>query len=316
MKLGNAILLPRPRPRFNLIGAPVGLNAPNQRVDVALIQKLLNLAHEKGYIQPRRNTRLPENGKVDTNDFYFRLGDFLRVHCPQACWDKPVLRPNDPALDKLYYVAVNARPITTPTGVRASGPWQSEGPPPRKLGDDEMPTSGIISADICWELPEHGLGFVAYNRNDLGKHASRKKYPKGHPRAGKTLPDQVGRRETIDRIMTIAAMWYDIYSDRPLQIGDIAFPGGYHHPDHESHDPGNSFDMRPLRNDAQLKPCTWGDPSYNRGLTKEFIRIVVKTQPVKLIYFNDKQIRSDPEFNRIVKYCEDHNDHLHITFNG
>lgn len=88
---------------------------------------------------------------------------------------------------------------------------------PRKLSDAEITEykgrakrGERFKEEIVWELPEGGVGFTVYNRDDVKKDGL----------------DQIGTKETIERIIRIGGEWYKLHSDRLLQIGDISRPGG------------------------------------------------------------------------------------------
>lgn len=166
-----------------------------------------------------------------------------------------------------------------------------------------------FNESVCWELPISGIGFVVYNRDDLkGKRNDRYGY------------DQIGTKETIDAMIRIAKEWNAIYPNRLLQYGDISRPGGINTPDHGTHMNGKAFDMRPLRNDNQTgnaaKVPSPNSPAYDRNLTKEFIRLVLKLFPGTEFYYNDSEIYRDKEFLRTVSYMAGHDDHLHVMFSG
>ena len=196
-------------------------------------------------------------------------------------------------------------------------PWTREGKPPRVLSGNEIPEGG--DASISVELPESGKGYVTYNRNDTPKwyeYSLDPAKPKERPR----MPDQIGTRETIERIQALGREWYARHPDRPLQIGDMSLPGGVKTPQHATHRDGLVFDMRPLRKDDK-----WGtganvphynNPDHDRELTKDFIRMVVQKYPGTKIYFNDEKIYKDPEFKGVVSPKGGHNDHLHVMFPG
>jgi len=64
-------------------------------------------------------------------------------------------------------------------------------------------------------------------------------------------------------------------------------------------------------------PFTWKEvPPYHRDWTKAFIRMVLQLYPGSIIYFSDKQIYEDPEFQgKVIKY-PDHDNHLHVILPG
>lgn len=158
---------------------------------------------------------------------------------------------------------------------------------------------------IVYELPEKGEGYIIYNLNDL---AGRSEYEDS-----KGL-DEIGTKETIEKIIAIAKEWNKTHSDQPLQIGDISRPGGIDTPDHSGHVDGDEFDMRPLRKKAGTGPINYDSSNYSLDLTKEFIRLVRKLYPKTTFYFNDEDIYDDKEFKDFVDYSKGHNDHIHVMF--
>ena len=160
-----------------------------------------------------------------------------------------------------------------------------------------------FNENIVWEIPESGAGFVAYNRNDVKAEGL----------------DQIGTKETIEAIIRIGQEWNALHADRKMQIGDISRPGGLDTSQHEGHQDGKIFDMRPLRNDGATGKganLTYNSPSYHRDLTKEFIQMVKRLYPNIFIRFNDGEIAGKGEFTYVHKDKGGtvHNDHLHLEF--
>jgi N-acetylmuramoyl-L-alanine amidase/peptidoglycan hydrolase-like protein with peptidoglycan-binding domain len=184
----------------------------------------------------------------------------------------------------------------------------------KKLGEkqnkglikDKTFAKRAFDEDIVWELPEKGEGYVIYNRNDL---AGRKGYEDD-----KGL-DEIGTKDTIEKIIAIAKEWNKIHSDQPLQIGDISRPGGIDTPDHDTHMDGEAFDIRPLRKKDGTGGFTYTDTSiYSPDLTKEFIKLVRKSYPSTTFYFNDKDIYEHRDFKSFVTKKGGHDNHLHVMF--
>ncbi len=79
--------------------------------------------------------------------------------------------------------------------------------------------------------------------------------------------------------------------------------------------------MRPMRNDGGYgMPLALDASSYNRlyhrDWTKAFIRMVLQLYPGSVIYFGDKLIYEDPEFQgKVIKYF-DHDNHLYVILPG
>jgi conjugal transfer mating pair stabilization protein TraG len=171
--------------------------------------------------------------------------------------------------------------------------------------------------EIRWELPASGVGYETYNRNDTQKNYNYSLNP-ANPKQRPRMPDQIGTRNTIERIQTLAREWHAQHPDRSLQVGDISLPGGVNTPDHGTHENGRNVDVRPLRNDGNSGDAarlTYNSPAYDRELTKEFIKLTVAQNPGTTFYFNDPKIYNDPEFTGIVTSSDrSYDNHLHIMF--
>lgn len=180
---------------------------------------------------------------------------------------------------------------------------------PRKLSEAEIDTykkkrgKQTFDENIVWEMPESGAGFIAYNRNDMKADGL----------------DQIGTKSTIEAIINIGREWNALHSDRKLQIGDISRPGGLDTSQHKGHQDGKIFDVRPMRNDAKFGKganLNYKSTSYDRELTKEFVKMVRKLYPSIYIRFNDGEIAGKGEFTYVHKDSGGtvHNDHLHLEF--
>lgn len=173
----------------------------------------------------------------------------------------------------------------------------------RELQDYEIPAGG--NKDIRFELPEEGANYFVYNRNDVQRDGL----------------DQIGTKETIEAIWNIAATWKSKGTSAHLEIGDISRAGGLDTSEHETHEDGKAFDMRPMRNDGgRGTPFALNADSYHqiyhRDWTKGFIRMVRQLYPGTFFYFNDKYIYEDAEFSGFVKFMAAHFDHLHVILPG
>lgn len=164
----------------------------------------------------------------------------------------------------------------------------------------------LFNPEVIWELPSSGAGFVVYNRNDING-----KTQKGKSIGDKLGLDQIGTKETIERIMNIAREWNARHPDRPLEIGDISRPGGINTTEHQTHS-GDEFDIRPQSKSKTVGGLRWTQPDYSYPLTKEFVLLVVNLYPKTKILFNDPKILNDPETKNFVKSEIDHDDHLHV----
>lgn len=316
------------------MNAGVGIDQPNWKSDVEEIQVLLN--HNLHRMKPlsdqlsitgcfdwRVKTRLahfqfsvmrlplPQVGRVLPRDATYN--ELLRGAFPPGTRVEQIIDPRKALLGKLASLQGAASSVNTP--------WTSEGLSPRQIREEEFIVvdhggkACKVDRSICWELPVRGLGFVTYNRNDAIGNKKKKTYPPKNPLAGRIIPDQIGTRQTIDRIMTLGSEWYRLHPNRPLQIGDISFPGGYDTPDHDTHQSGQIVDVRPIRKDSKWGSggnLNYNSPAYDFDLTKEFIRLILKLYSTTTIYFNDQKVIR--EFKGIVSYVSNHDDHLHIMF--
>lgn len=167
----------------------------------------------------------------------------------------------------------------------------------------------LFNPEVIWELPVSGTGYVGYNRNDINGNTQ-----KGKSIGDKLGLDQIGTKQTIERIMNIAREWNKIYADRDLEIGDVARPGGINTTEHQTHD-GNEFDVRAQSKSKTVGPLDIrGNLDYDRPLTKEFILLVVRLYPGTQILFNDSDLDvTDAETkNYVTKSSVDHYNHLHV----
>ena len=165
----------------------------------------------------------------------------------------------------------------------------------------------LFNPKVIWELPKSGDGYVVYNRNDIDG-----KTQKGISIGDKLGLDQIGTKETIERIMNIARQWFVIYPDRPLEIGDVSRPGGINTTEHSTH-VGNEFDIRLQSKSKTFGYLEWSYADYSRPLTKEFILLVVKLYPGTKILFNDAKLNGeDTETRDFVNPEVDHDNHLHV----
>ena len=116
-------------------------------------------------------------------------------------------------------------------------------------------------------------------------------------------------------IKEIAGIWNRDNHNGLIQIGDLSRPGGLDTTQHEGHEDGKIFDMRPLRNDGLTGPLDFNSPSYSQESTKEFIRSVKRLYPSSRIIFNDPDIAGQGEFNYVESDNQHiHDNHLHIEF--
>ncbi|MBI4854746.1 MAG: hypothetical protein HY819_23360 [Acidobacteria bacterium] len=187
-----------------------------------------------------------------------------------------------------------------------------EGSKARELPLNAIPKQG--NPEIRYELPLEGTGYKFYNRNDADKASN---YSKSNGVAaelvGKRMPDQIGTKDTTERLETLASEWNKRYPDKKLQYGDISLPGGVPTKAHKGHQDGYKVDVRPLRNDDKIGNLTIHSSEYNRNLTREFIQLVLEKYPNTKFKFNDTELIK--EFSGVVTRSDiSHNNHIHIEF--
>lgn len=191
---------------------------------------------------------------------------------------------------------------------------------PRKLTDKEIEfykkldktqswkgaVNNLWRDAVIYELPASGTGYTIYNLNDLAG------------RAGLDDPyglDEIGTKETVEKIIRLGEEWDKVHSEQPLQIGDISRPGGIDTPDHDTHMDGKAFDMRALRKKNGTGSFTHENKDiYSADLTKEFIRCVRLLWPTTTFYYNDEGINQDKEFKSFVTHKGGHDNHIHVMF--
>lgn len=257
-------------------------------------------------------------GKLDGSMTRATVQSYIEWQKDTFGWADGIVTPaiaKSLSFDIVNHVRLNA-PVSVPKTL-------SETATPRKLTDAEIDfykkldkkqnwtdkegnraVNNLWKDDVIWELPAKGEGYYIYNLNDL---AGRKGLEDD-----KGL-DEIGTKETIERIIAIGKEWNKLHADQPLQIGDISRPGGIDTPDHETHQDGKAFDMRPLRKKDGSGGFTYNDTSiYSADLTKEFIRCVRLLYPKTTFYFNDKAIYEDTEFKSFVTKKGGHDNHLHV----
>ena len=137
-------------------------------------------------------------------------------------------------------------------------------------------------------LPESGVGFCTYNREEGGV-------------------DQVGLPSTIDFLVNLGQDWAK-QSEVPFQVGDISHAGGGDFPPHEAHKSGNEADLRPFRLDGAMLPTNINDQNYDRGRTRLWVQLVKEKNPDAVVLFNDPQLIKEG----LTKYYKGHGNHLHL----
>lgn len=200
----------------------------------------------------------------------------------------------------------------------------------REIAATELPAGS--NPEIRWELPEKGTGYVTYNRNDSGTTIKDKAkitdLNSQSPYSTKKVYDQIGTKETIERIQNLAAEWNTMYPNTPIEIGDMSLPGGVDTTDHKGHQNGKIIDIRPIRTDDK-----WGEWGHKGGSltfpqsdvekTKDLVMLILKQYPNAKIIYNDKRIYNDPKFKGKISHDPEykigtksavHDNHLHVEF--
>ncbi|MEZ5426045.1 MAG: N-acetylmuramoyl-L-alanine amidase [Pyrinomonadaceae bacterium] len=285
----------------------------SEGVDVKTLQLELSYTNRKA---PK--TGKYYSGKLDGNFSLATARAYIEWQKDNLGWADDIVQP---AIAKhLGFDIINHLCLKDPSPLPKTLDADAQ---PRKLTDDEIDyykklgekqNKGLVKChsfikrtfdeDIVWELPDGGEGYTIYNRNDL---AGRKgcEDDKGL--------DEIGTKQTIERIIMIAREWNNKHADQPLQIGDISRPGGIDTPDHETHMDGKAFDMRLLRKKDGTGGFTFNDTKiYSPDLTKEFIRMVRRICPDTTFHFNDPEIYEDAEFKSFVTFSKGHDNHLHV----
>ena len=124
-----------------------------------------------------------------------------------------------------------------------------------------------------------------------------------------------GTQRTIHILQDIGRQW-DAKGWGLIGIGCISANGGGCCGEHggNSHDYGKSIDIRPARTDGtgDALNISLNPSAYSRERTRELIKMILAAGDVRHILFNDPVLIS--EFDK-VRYWENHDDHLHVSFN-
>lgn len=239
-------------------------------------------------------------------------------------------------VDGEFYAGTERDPLGWIGGSQQSPQWSMLDPddptcpPPDQVPSGQMPYpdtsqrnkwgNAYPSTDpsVRWILPDRGEGYVVYNQNDSALSAFAPADARArHPRERGVL-DQVGTRHTIESQQRIAGEWSVLSPGRPLEYGDVSLQGGLSTADHSTHGDGQAFDMRPIRQAGTGSAGFTYDQStvYDQEATKDFLRLLRRQHPDATVYFNDPQVRDDPEFRGWVSYSADHDNHLHVIIPG
>jgi penicillin-insensitive murein endopeptidase len=101
--------------------------------------------------------------------------------------------------------------------------------------------------------------------------------------------------------------------DRKFGIGNISLANGIRY-EHATHMKGIEMDIRPVRKDhmtGQAARCSYRDAIYDREGTVKLVRLFLQHPLVKVIYFNDKELRAIVGSPHVVPWPK-HDDHLHV----
>lgn len=161
---------------------------------------------------------------------------------------------------------------------------------------DRCGCAGPVQSNSEWRpnpkisevLPESGPGFCTYNREAGGK-------------------DQVALAETIKFVTDLGLEW-EKESEVPFQVGDMSRQGGGDFPPHSAHKNGTEADLRPFRKDGEMLPTNINDPSYDRGRTRQWVKLVKKLNPQAVVLFNDPELIREG----LTRYYKGHHNHLHL----
>ena len=137
-------------------------------------------------------------------------------------------------------------------------------------------------------LPESGVGFATYNREEGGV-------------------DQVGLPATIQFLIDLGKDWAP-HSEVPFQVGDISREGGGAFPPHDAHRNGTEADLRPFRLDGAMLPTNINDENYDRDRTRLWVQVVKEKAPGAVVLFNDPVLIKEG----LTKYHKGHGNHLHL----
>ncbi|HSS18942.1 MAG TPA: peptidoglycan-binding protein [Pyrinomonadaceae bacterium] len=146
-------------------------------------------------------------------------------------------------------------------------------------------------------LPERGDGFRTFLREPGGA-------------------TQFGTQLTINALIDLAASWFLVHPEVPLQYGHISRKGGGDffstvNPGklaHATHKDGRTVDIRPIRNDNVMAATDFHNSEYDRAKTKELVLLIRSKHPQVDIIFND------PKFIQagLTRQFKGHDNHLHV----
>lgn len=198
-----------------------------------------------------------------------------------------------------------------PGGALTKEPNPQETPlPPTTQGNTPAPpaTAPIVGETPATEFYTNKKGITYGNL-----------LPKG---PGYVIYNNIGGKEnwgtkgTLNSLGSIGQKWLAV-SNTPIQFGDISKKGGGSFPPHATHQNGTDVDIRPMRKDGRTGSTSIHDPSYSRDKTRELIKLLLQDPNTKIILFNDpvliREFKNNPG-GVVIKSCEGHDNHLHVSF--
>ncbi len=157
------------------------------------------------------------------------------------------------------------------------------------------PTGDNVAVNVL--LPERGDGFRTFLREPGGA-------------------TQFGTQLAINALIDLAATWFLIHPEVPLQYGHISRKGGGPFFStvkpgklaHKSHKDGRTVDVRPIRKDNIMAATDIHNAEYDPVKTRELVELIRKKHPKADIIFNDpKCIKA-----KLTRPLKDHDNHLHV----
>ncbi len=122
---------------------------------------------------------------------------------------------------------------------------------------------------------------------------------------------QYAHANLMSMIFWVEREWQAV-DDRKFGIGNMSLADGRRY-EHKTHMKGIEMDFRPVRKDkmvGQAARCSYRDSAvYDQAATVKLVRIFLQHPMVKLIYFNDPEVRK--ACGARVRSWPHHDDHLH-----
>ena len=124
---------------------------------------------------------------------------------------------------------------------------------------------------------------------------------------------QYAHPNMLSVIFWVERAWQAV-DDRKFGIGNISLANGVKY-EHATHMKGIEMDIRPVRKDrmtGQAARCSYRDKAiYDQRATIKLVRLFLQHPLVKVIYFNDNELRAIVGSSRLVPWPK-HDDHLHV----